>query len=107
MDHIRPTTLSDVAKRAGVSVATASRVLNGSPHKVSAALAAKVRDIAAEMRYAPNAQAQGLARSSSRVVALLLRDITDPYFAQLAQGVLAEAANREVCVVIAETGITP
>ncbi|ADD40749.1 LacI family DNA-binding transcriptional regulator [Stackebrandtia nassauensis] len=107
MDHTRPTTLADVAKRAGVSVATASRVLNGSPHKVSAGLAAKVRAIADELRYAPNAQAQGLARSTSRVVALLLHDITDPYFGQIAQGVLAEAAERDVCVVIAETGIDP
>lgn len=107
VDHTRPTTLADVAKRAGVSVATASRVLNGSPHKVSAGLAEKVRAIAAELRYAPNAQAQGLARSTSRVVALLLHDITDPYFGQLAQGVLAEAGQRDVSIVIAETGIDP
>lgn len=107
MDHTRPTTLADVAKRAGVSVATASRVLNGSPHKVSDGLAEKVRAVAAELRYAPNAQAQGLARSSSRVVALLLHDITDPYFGQIAQGVLAEAGQHDVSIVIAETGIDP
>jgi LacI family transcriptional regulator len=107
VDHNRPTTLADVAARAGVSVATASRVLNGSPHKVSAALAEKVRHIATELRYAPNVQAQGLARSTSSVVAVLLHDITDPYFGQIAQGVLAEAKRRDVRVVIGETGIDP
>jgi LacI family transcriptional regulator len=107
VEPTRPTTLADVASRAGVSVATASRVLNGSPHKVSAALAEKVRGVAEELRYAPNVQAQGLARSTSAVIAMLLHDITDPYFGQIAQGVLAEAARRDVRVVIAESGIDP
>lgn len=107
VDHTRPTTLADVAARADVSVATASRVLNGSPHKVSQALAEKVRQVAAELRYAPNVQAQGLARNTSSVVAMLLHDVTDPYFAQIAQGALLEAGTRRVQVVIAETGIDP
>ncbi|MFD0557778.1 LacI family transcriptional regulator [Stackebrandtia endophytica] len=107
MDHTRPTTLADVAARADVSVATASRVLNGSPHRVSQALADKVRQVAAELSYAPNVQAQGLARNTSSVVAMLLHDVTDPYFAQIAQGALLEAGARRVQVVIAETGIDP
>lgn len=90
-----------------MSVATASRVLNGSQHRVSERLAEKVRQVAAELRYAPNMQAQGLARNSSTTVALLLHDVTDPYFAQIAQGVLVEAAKRDVPVVIGETGIDP
>ena len=107
MDQTRPTTLADVAARAGVSVATASRVLNGSPHKVSAPLATKVREVADALNYAPNVQAQGLARSTSSVVAMLLHDVADPYFSQIAQGVLAEAMRRDVRVVIGETGIDP
>ena len=107
MDHSRPTTLADVAARADVSVATASRVLNGSPHRVSRVLAEKVRKVAAELDYAPNVQAQGLARNTSSVVAMLLHDVTDPYFAHIAQGALDEASERGVRVVIAETGIHP
>ena len=107
VDHTRPTTLADVAARADVSVATASRVLNGSPHRVSHGLAEKVRKVADELRYAPNVQAQGLARSTSSVVAMLLHDVTDPYFAQIAQGALVEAAAQNVQVVIGETGIDP
>ncbi|GAA4914997.1 LacI family transcriptional regulator [Stackebrandtia albiflava] len=107
MDHTRPTTLADVAARAQVSVATASRVLNGSPHKVSAALAEKVRKVAEELRYAPNVQAQGLARNTSSVVAMLLHDVTDPYFALIAQGALVAAGERGVQMVIGETGIDP
>lgn len=102
-----PATLSDVAAHAGVSVATASRVLNGSQHRVSQRLVEKVRRVAAELRYAPNVQAQGLARSTSSVVALLLHDVADPYFAQLAKGVLAGAGDHDVPVVIGETGNDP
>ncbi|CAM3439845.1 LacI family DNA-binding transcriptional regulator [Stackebrandtia soli] len=107
MDHTRPATLADVARRAEVSVATASRVLNGSTHRVSEQLADKVRHVAVDLNYAPNVQAQGLARNTSSVVVVLLHDITDPYFGQIAHGVLAEAARRDVRVVIAETGINP
>lgn len=107
MDLTRPTTLADVAARAGVSVATASRVLNGSPHKVSAPLATKVRRVAAELRYAPNVQAQGLARSTSSVVAMLVHDIADPYFGRIAQGILAEAVHNDVQIVLAESGSDP
>lgn len=105
MNHARPSTLADVAAAAGVSVATASRVLNGSAHKVSPGLARKVRRAAGELRYAPNVQAQNLARQASSVLAVLVRDITDPYFSQIAHGIFTEAMRRNVRVVVSETGI--
>ncbi len=105
MERKQPARLADVARAAGVSVATASRVLNGSPHRVSDQLSERVREAARRLRYAPNVGAQVLARSTSQTVALLLHDVTDPYFGQIAGGVLAEAARRDVRVLIADTGI--
>lgn len=107
MERKQPARLADVARAAGVSVATASRVLNGSPHRVSDQLSERVREAARRLRYAPNVGAQVLARSTSQTVALLLHDVTDPYFGQIAGGVLAEAAHRNVRVLIADTGIDP
>ena len=58
-------TLTEVARLAGVSPATASRVLNGSARKPGKDIADRVRQAADSLGYIPNAQAQGLAKSSS------------------------------------------
>lgn len=107
MSKQRQARLADVAALAGVSPATASRVLNGSPHRVTEALHERVLSAARELRYTPNAQAQALARKSSGTVALLLHDVADPYFASIAGGVLAAADARGVRVLIADTGTDP
>lgn len=57
-------TLSEVARLAGVSLATASRVLNGSSRKPAEDIADRVRQAADKLGYVPNAQAQALAKSS-------------------------------------------
>ncbi|MFJ8043901.1 LacI family DNA-binding transcriptional regulator [Kitasatospora sp. NPDC096147] len=76
-----------MAREAGVSLATASRVLNGSSiRKVSTALAEHVRDTADALGYLPNAPAQALARAATATVGILLHDVSDPYFAALARG---------------------
>ncbi|MGG5752173.1 LacI family DNA-binding transcriptional regulator [Zafaria sp. Z1313] len=79
--------LADVAKEAGVSQATASRVLNGSSRKPAEVIADRVREAAERLGYFPNAQAQALARSSAGLVGLIVHDIADPYFSSIARGV--------------------
>jgi LacI family transcriptional regulator len=79
--------LVDIAGRAGVSIATASRVLNGSTHPVSAATRALVLDAAAELGYSPSLLAQALVTRTSRIVGVIVGDIVDPYFAEVARGV--------------------
>ncbi|NKG19846.1 LacI family DNA-binding transcriptional regulator [Paeniglutamicibacter terrestris] len=79
--------LADVAREAGVSPATASRVLNGSSRSPAEAIAEKVRRAAERLGYFPNAQAQALARSSAGLVGLIVHDIADPYFSSIAHGV--------------------
>src|SRR5215213_11859762 len=79
--------LADISRRAGTSVATASRVLNGSKHPVSEATRARVLEAAADLGYAPSALAQALVTRSSRIIGVIVNDIVDPYFAEIARGV--------------------
>jgi len=98
-------TLSDVAKVAGVSLSTASRAINGSKDRtVNAELRDRVLAVAAELRYAPNAAAQSIARGRSTTLSLIVHDITDPYFSSIAAGVsrAARAAGSTVMLGIAE-----
>lgn len=100
-------TLAEVAKLAGVSPATASRVLNGSARKPAEDIAARVRSAAETLGYIPNAQAQALARSSSGLIGLVVHDIADPYFSAIARGVQEVARERHRMVLLASTGGTP
>lgn len=100
-------TLAEVARLAGVSPATASRVLNGSNRKPGPDVADRVRQAAASLGYVPNAQAQGLAKSTSGLIGLIVHDIADPYFAALARGVQAAAREQHKMVLLATTGGTP
>ncbi|RJL31767.1 LacI family DNA-binding transcriptional regulator [Bailinhaonella thermotolerans] len=96
------TTLGDVARTAGVSLATASRVLNGST-TVRADLREKVMAAAEALAYRPNAHAQALARASSQVVGLICHDVSDPYFAAVARGAMRVAADHDLMVMLAST----
>lgn len=87
-------TLHDVARRAGVSLATASRVLNGSSRNPRPDVVERVRAAAADLGYVANAYAQALARQSTDLIGLVVHDIADPYFSTIAQGV--QRAAREV-----------
>jgi LacI family transcriptional regulator len=101
-------TLADVALRAGVSLATASRAFNGSAtRQVSETLRARVHQAAAELDYSPNAQAQAMARGSTATLGLIVHDIADPYFASIAAGVIAAAAARGLLVSVASTQRDP
>ncbi|ANY09254.1 LacI family DNA-binding transcriptional regulator [Pseudonocardia sp. HH130630-07] len=98
------TTLADVARRAGVSLATASRALNGSAGRtVAPELAERVLTAAADLDYTPNAQAQAMARGRSTTVGLVVHDIADPYFAAIASGVMSAAADRGLLVTVASS----
>ena len=79
--------ITDVARLAGVSTATVSRVVSASPYAVRPATRARVLEAARALDYVPNALARGLHKSYSPVVGVIVHDITDPYFAELVRGV--------------------
>ena len=85
--------LADISRRAGVSIATASRVLNGSSHPVSDATRSRVLAAADELGYRPSELARALVKRTSRIVGVIVGDIVDPYFAEIARGVETVAAR--------------
>lgn len=100
-------TLHDVAHEAGVSLATASRVLNGSHRTVAEAYRERVQAVATRLGYTANASAQATVRGTSAVIALLVADIADPYFGQIASGVARAADDAGLIVTIGITGRDP
>ncbi|MGQ3382848.1 LacI family DNA-binding transcriptional regulator [Glutamicibacter sp. TV12E] len=99
--------LTDVANEAGVSLATASRVLNGSARKPAAEISDKVRAAAEKLGYFPNAQAQALARATTKLVGLVVRDIADPYFSTIARGVQRGLGDSGTQLLLASTDSEP
>jgi LacI family transcriptional regulator, galactose operon repressor len=79
--------LADIGRRANVSITTASRVLNGSKHPVSDRTRARVLAAAEELDYQPSALARALVTRSSRIIGVIVGNIVDPYFAEIARGV--------------------
>ena len=103
----RAATLSDVAREAGVSLATASRALNGSDRVVRPELQERVLAAANKLGYTPNANAQAMARGSTETVGLLVKDISDPYFSTIAGGLADEAEKHGLLVMLCNTGGQP
>ncbi|MFZ0216583.1 MAG: LacI family DNA-binding transcriptional regulator [Candidatus Dormiibacterota bacterium] len=96
-------TLTMVAARASVSLATASRVLSGGARVVGADLAQRVLVAAEELGYVPNAHAQALAAGRNPALALIVHDVGDPYFAAIADGALRAANSLGRMMIVACT----
>ncbi|WOI57788.1 LacI family DNA-binding transcriptional regulator [Palleronia sp. LCG004] len=94
--------LSDVAKKAGVSVATVSRFLNGSL-SLPEARAQQIRDAVAELRYVPNPHARRLSRGRSDAVGLVVPDIAGPFFSHLVAAIEEEADRLDLGLVLHAT----
>jgi len=93
-------TLADVARRAGVSPATASRIINGSSKPVTDALRERVLAAVEELQYVPNAHAQLLARSHRSAIGVIVHDVSDPYFAEITRGLQRVATEHGRLVII-------
>ena len=104
MTDVRPdaqrVTLQDVADRAGVSLTTASRVVNDGARRVGKELADRVHKAAGELGYTANLQARAVATGQSTMIGVALRDISDPYFSSIAAGLIevADAGRLLVCM---------
>jgi LacI family transcriptional regulator len=92
--------LRDVALRAGVSVATASRVISGRDEGVHPARREAVLRAAQDLHYVPNAHAQALARAGTAQIGAILHDVSDPYFSEIVRGVQRAAADADRLVTV-------
>jgi LacI family transcriptional regulator len=79
-------TIYDVAREANVSMATVSRVVNGNPN-VKPATRKKVLEVIARLGYRPNAVARGLASKKTTTVGVIIPDISNIFYAELARGI--------------------
>jgi LacI family transcriptional regulator len=83
-----------------VSIATASRVLNGSSHPVSETTRERVLEAARELGYSPSALARALVTRRSRIIGVMVGDIIDAYFAEITRGVEDVAARAGYMTII-------
>ena len=103
----RQLTLADVAEAAGVSLATASRALYPRARTVPEPVAERVRNAAQALGYVPNAHARSLAAGATTTVGLVVHDVSDPYYAEVAAGVVAEADAAQLLTLMIATQWDP
>ncbi|KQP56549.1 LacI family DNA-binding transcriptional regulator [Agreia sp. Leaf283] len=92
-------TLHDVARLAGVSIKTVSNVINDYPH-IRPATRTKVESAISELGYQPNLSARSLRSGRSGVISLLIPDLRNAYFAELADAVMRAAQAKGLSVII-------
>ena len=96
------TTIKDVAKLAGVHPSTVSRVINDDP-RISEKTKKKILLIVNKLRYTPNAIARGLKTKRTYTLGMLIPDITNPFFAEIARGVEDVANKNNFNVILCNT----
>jgi LacI family transcriptional regulator len=95
-------TIKDVAEKAGVSVATVSRVINNEKY-VNEDLRRYVLKIVNDMGYQPDGIARGLRTKSTNVISLVIPDINNPFYPEVARGVQSVADEYEYVVILCNT----
>lgn len=103
----RTPTIRDVAADAGVSIAVVSRVLNDGSGPVAAATRERVLASMSRLNYRPRTAARELKARPQTTLGLLLADVTNPFFARLADHVVREARSRGVSVILMTTQEDP
>lgn len=99
-------TIRDVARAAGVSVATVSRVLNGSA-RVEEATRRRVEQAAADLGYTPNASARSLIRRKTDALGVVMPYLTGEFFPEVIRGLDQAAQERAYCLLFSSSHNTP
>jgi len=99
-------TIYDIAKLAGVSPATVSRALN-QKCQVKEETRKKILEIAEELNYSPNYLARSLKKKKTFTIALIISDVTNPFFTTLARGVEDKASSQGFNAIFCNTDESP
>lgn len=99
---LKRTSLKDIAREVGVSIALVSSVMNGKGKgiRVSDGVANKIRQTAEELNYQPNEIARSLKKGSTKTIGLIVADISNPFFGLLARCIETEASKHGYTVII-------
>lgn len=89
-----PTTMKDIAKKAGVSVTTISKIFNNRDMNISEATKQRVYEIAEELNYVPNSVAKSLRMKTSYMIGVVLDDISDPFYSLYMRGIVETASKN-------------
>ena len=98
--------IQEVAKRAGVSISTVSRVVNGNV-RVNPEIARRVEQAIADLHYQPSNAARTLQKNRSQIIGLLLSDIENPFFTTLIKGVEDVAQRNGYSVILCNSDENP
>jgi LacI family fructose operon transcriptional repressor len=98
--------IKDVAEKAGVSVATVSRVFSGGPH-VRAEVRQHVLAVAAQLGYRPSRIARNLRKQSTHIIGLLVSDVRNPFFVEIARAIEDVANSHQMSVFLCNTDENP
>lgn len=102
--HHPPPTIDDVAREAGVSIASVSRYLNGRTTEVSAANGARIQAAVDRLGYVPNLAARSLKTGRSRLIGVLLANIAHPYWSVVLAGVEEACQRANYSVIVSSAG---
>jgi LacI family transcriptional regulator len=97
------TKITDVARKANVSIATVSRVVNNSPHKVNPATRERVLRVIRELDFHPNALAKGLPMRKTLTIGIIIPDISNPYYSEIVRGIQDVADRTGYSVILQNT----
>lgn len=92
--------IKDIARRAGVSITTVSRVINNSSHPISEATRSRVLAAAEELSYRPSVLARALVSQRTRIIGVIVGDSSDPYFSTIVRGIEQTARAHDYMVII-------
>ncbi|WP_373497484.1 LacI family DNA-binding transcriptional regulator [Aquiflexum sp.] len=109
MPHKRKVSLKHIAEKAGVSTALVSYVLNGKEKesRVGTEISQKIKRIAKELKYTPNYMAKSLRSGKTHTIGLIIADIANPFFANIAREVEDEAKKTGYTVIIGSSDENP
>lgn len=94
--------IKDVAKEAGVGIGTVSRTLNGSGY-VKQSTRERVMAAVEKLKYSPNPIARNLSSHSTSIIAVLIPDITNPYYSRIVRGITTQLEDTAYALVLYNT----
>ena len=95
-------TIKDIARKAGVSQATVSRVLNNSGY-VKEETRQTIEKVIEELNYTPNAVARSLSKSETNVIGVVVPDINNPFFGEVIKGISMVADSQNLNIILCDT----